>query len=160
MDVVGVEAEMWSCDPFAGVVRDGFLYGRGAIDDKGMLAANMVTMLQLKRHVDAGGTLSRDIVFVATADEEAGGEWGMAWLVKHHPGLLDADFALNEGGRTRIIPGGGKYLAVQTSEKISHVVEVSAQGKAGHAAIPLPDNAIFALGKALARLAEHEEPVL
>jgi Acetylornithine deacetylase/Succinyl-diaminopimelate desuccinylase and related deacylases len=160
MDVVGVEAEMWTCDPFAGVARDGFLYGRGAIDDKGMLAANVITMLQLKKHVDAGGSFSRDVVFVATADEEAGGECGMAWLVQHHPEVLDAEFALNEGGRTRIIPGGGKYLAVQTSEKISHVVELSVKGTAGHAAIPLPDNAIFALGRALALLADHREPVV
>jgi acetylornithine deacetylase/succinyl-diaminopimelate desuccinylase-like protein len=161
MDVVGVERKRWSVDPFAGEVRDGCLYGRGAIDDKGMLAANLMTMLLLKRTLStSGGTLSRDVVFLATSDEEAGGEWGMGWLVKHHPELLDAEFALNEGGRTRIIEGGKRYLAVQSAEKVSHVVTVSAHGSAGHAAIPLPDNAIFRLARALETLSRYVEPVM
>jgi acetylornithine deacetylase/succinyl-diaminopimelate desuccinylase-like protein len=161
MDVVGVERQRWSHDPFAGEVADGYLYGRGAIDDKGMLAANLMTMLVLKRMLAAtGDTLSRDIVFVATADEEAGGEWGMGWLVANHPELLDTEFALNEGGRTRIIEGGHIYLAVQSAEKISHVVTLTAQGSAGHAAIPLPDNAIFRLGRALEQLSRYVEPVV
>jgi acetylornithine deacetylase/succinyl-diaminopimelate desuccinylase-like protein len=161
MDVVGVERARWSMDPFAGEVRDGYLYGRGAIDDKGMLAANLMTMLLLKRTLLKGqSTLSRDVVFLATSDEEAGGEWGMGWLVKHHPEVLDAEFALNEGGRTRIVEGGQRYLAVQSAEKVSHVVTVTAHGSAGHAAVPLPDNAIFRLARALETLARYAEPVL
>ena len=160
MDVVGVERERWSCDPFEGVIRDGYLYGRGAIDDKGMLAANAMALILLNRAIRSEKRkLARDVVFVATADEEAGGEWGMGWIVKHHPELLDAEFALNEGGRTRIIAGGRRYLAIQSAEKISHVVTLTARGTAGHSAVPLPDNAIFALGRALARLADHAEPV-
>jgi len=161
MDVVGVEQARWTHEPFGGEIADGYLYGRGAIDDKGMLAANLMTMLLVKRMLVATGeTLSRDIVFVATADEEAGGEWGMGWLVANHPRLLDAEFALNEGGRTRIIEGGQTYLAVQSAEKISHVVTLTAQGSAGHAAIPLPDNAIFRLGRALEQLSRYVEPVM
>ena len=161
MDVVGVERQRWSVDPFAGEVRDGYLYGRGAIDDKGMLAANLMTMLLLKRALVMGrGTLSRDVVFLATSDEEAGGEWGMGWLVKNHPEVLDAEFALNEGGRTRIIEGGQRYLAVQSAEKVSHVVTVTAHGSAGHAAVPLPDNAIFRLARALETLSRYVEPVM
>ena len=161
MDVVGVERQHWSVDPFAGEIRDGYLYGRGAIDDKGMLAANLMTMLLLKRTLsESGGTLSRDVVFLATSDEEAGGEWGMGWLVKHHPEVLDAEFALNEGGRTRIIEGGQRYLAVQSAEKVSHVVTVTAHGSAGHAAIPLPDNAIFRLARALETLSRYVEPMM
>lgn len=160
MDVVGVEKEKWSCDPFGGVVRDGYVYGRGAIDDKGMLAANLMAMLLLKRSVvDAGQTLERDVVFVATSDEETGGAHGMQWLVEEHRDLLDAEFAINEGGRTRIIAGGKRYLAIQTAEKISHMVTVTVRGAAGHAAVPLADNAIFHLGRALARLGEYREPV-
>lgn len=160
MDVVGVEREGWSCDPFAGELRDGYVYGRGAIDDKGMLAANAMTMLLLRRKLLAEKReLSRDVVFIATADEEAGGELGMGWLAKNHAELLDAEFALNEGGRTRIIEGGRRYLAIQSAEKISHVVTVTAHGHAGHAAVPLPDNTIFALSRAMARLADHTEPV-
>ncbi|MDQ3673400.1 MAG: M20/M25/M40 family metallo-hydrolase [Gemmatimonadota bacterium] len=161
MDVVGVERASWSCDPFGGEIRDGYIYGRGAIDDKGMLAANLMTMLLLRRELkQSGARLSRDVVFVATSDEEAGGEWGMGWLVEHHPELLDAEFAVNEGGRTRIIEGGQTYLAVQCAEKISHVVTVTGHGSAGHAAIPLADNAIFRLARALERLSDYAEPVM
>ena len=160
MDVVGVEREKWSCDPFGGVVRDGYVYGRGAIDDKGMLAANFIAMLTLKREVvDKGIELSRDVVFLATADEETGGACGMRWLVENHRDLLDVEFAINEGGRTRIIEGGRRYLAIQTAEKISHMVTVTARGPAGHSAIPLEGNAIFLLGRALARLGDYREPV-
>ena len=160
MDVVGVEREKWSCDPFGGVVREDYVYGRGAIDDKGILAANLVAMLMLKRNVvDAGVELERDIVFLATADEETGGACGIKWLVDKHRDLLDVEFAINEGGRTRVIEGGRRYLAIQTAEKISHMVTVTARGPAGHSAIPLEGNAIFHLGRALARLADYREPV-
>ena len=160
MDVVGVEAEKWSCDPFGGLVRDGYLYGRGAIDDKGMLAVNVMTMLLVQRRlVSTGERLSRDVVFVATSDEEGGGEEGITWLVAKHRELLDAEFALNEGGRTRIVAGGNRYLAIQTAEKISHIVTLTARGPAGHASIPLDGNAIFRLGRALERLSRYSEPV-
>jgi len=160
MDVVGVEREHWSVDPFAAEVRDGYLYGRGAIDDKGMLAANLETMLLLKRHVvDAGGTLARDVIFVANSDEEAGGEWGMGWLIEHHPQLVRGEFALNEGGRTRIVGGRPLYVAVQNTEKVSHVVTVTARGPGGHASVPLAGNAVLRLGRALAAIGAHREPV-
>ncbi|MEJ7761044.1 MAG: M20/M25/M40 family metallo-hydrolase [Gemmatimonadaceae bacterium] len=160
MDVVGVERDKWDFDPFEGVVQDGYLYGRGAIDDKGMLAANLMTVLLLRRRIEHEGLkLERDVVFVTTADEETGGQDGMTWLVAHHPELLDAEFAINEGGRTRIIEGGTRYLAVQTSEKISHKVLLTARGPAGHAAIPLAGNAVFALARALEKLSRHQEPV-
>jgi acetylornithine deacetylase/succinyl-diaminopimelate desuccinylase-like protein len=160
MDVVAVEREKWSCDPFGGVVRDGYVYGRGAIDDKGMLSANLMAILLIKRNVvGRGAELDRDVVFVATSDEESGGEDGMRWLVENHREVLDAEFAINEGGRTRIIAGGKRYLAIQTAEKISHQVSVTARGPAGHAAIPLDGNAVFELGVALAKLREYREPV-
>ena len=160
MDVVGVEADKWTVDPFEGVVEGGYLYGRGAIDDKGMLAANLQTMLLLKRHVlDAGLPLERDVIFLATSDEETGGDWGLGWLIAHHPDLIHAEFAVNEGGRTRIVGGGRMYLAIQTSEKVSHVVRVTATGPDGHAAVPLAGNAVLRLGRALAAIGKHVEPV-
>ena len=160
MDVVGVEREHWSVDPFGGEVKDGYLYGRGAIDDKGMLAANLETMLLLQRQVVArGGTLSRDVVMVANSDEEAGGDFGMGWLIANHPELVRAEFALNEGGRTRIVRGAPLYVAVQNSEKVSHVVRVTAHGPGGHASVPLAGNAILRLGRALAAIGAHREPV-
>ena len=159
-DVVGVQRASWKHDPFGAEIEDGYLYGRGAIDDKGMLAANLMTMLLLKRQLAADGRkLSRDVVFIATCDEESGGEMGMGWLVEKHPEVLAAEYAINEGGRARIIEGGRCYLAVQAAEKISHVVTVTAHGSAGHAAIPLADNAIARLGRAIAQLSSHVEPL-
>ena len=132
MDVVGVERDKWSHDPFGGVVVDGYLYGRGAIDNKGMLAANIMAMLVINRDVLANKLkLGRDILFMATSDEEAGGADGLAWLVKNHRDLLDAEFAINEGGRTRVLPGGKRYFAIQIAEKVSHTVTVTARGPAG-----------------------------
>lgn len=161
MDVVGVERDQWSVDPFGGEVKDGYLYGRGAIDDKGMLAVNLETMLLLKRHViDAGGALSRDVIFVANSDEEAGGEFGMDWLVEHHRELIDAELVINEGGRTRIVHGKPLYVAVQNTEKVAHVVTVTARGPGGHAAIPLEGNALVRLGRALAAIGAHREPTV
>ena len=160
MDVVGVEPTHWSVDPFAAEIRDGFLYGRGAIDDKGMLAANLETMLLLKRHVvDAGGSLARDVVFVANSDEEAGGDYGMGWLIANHPELVRGEFALNEGGRTRIVGGRPLYVAVQNTEKVAHTVKVTAHGPGGHASVPLAGNAIYRLGRALAAIGAHREPL-
>jgi len=159
MDVVGVEPDKWSCDPFAGVIRDGYVYGRGAFDDKGMLAANMMTMLLIQRGLSDNKKLSRDVVFVATSDEEGGGEAGIKWLIANHPELLDAEFAINEGGRARIIAGGRRYFAIQTAEKISHLVTLTARGPAGHASIPRDENAILKLGRALERLSRYVEPL-
>src|ERR671912_88359 len=160
MDVVGVERDKWSVDPFAAEIKDGYLYGRGAIDDKGMLAANLETMLLLKRNViDKGGTLSRDVIFVANSDEEASGEWGMGWLIKNHPELIRAEFALNEGGRTRIVGGKPLYVAVQNTEKVPHGITIPPRGPGGHAAIPLAGNAAPRLGRALARISAYKEPV-
>jgi acetylornithine deacetylase/succinyl-diaminopimelate desuccinylase-like protein len=160
MDVVGVEREHWSVDPFLGDVRDGFLYGRGAIDDKGMLAANLMTMLLLKRGIDAKEiTLHRDVIFAATADEEMAGEWGMHWLIANEPEAIRAELALNEGGRTRIVGGKPLYLAVQTAEKVAHVVRLTAHGPGGHASIPLKENAVARLGRAIAAIHATPFPV-
>ena len=160
MDVVGVERTHWTVDPFAAEIKGDYLYGRGAIDDKGMLAANLETMLLLKRNViDKGGTLSRDVIFVANSDEEQSGEWGMGWLIANHPELIRAEFALNEGGRVRIVGGKQLYVAVQNTEKVSHVVTVTAHGPGGHASVPLAGNAVLRLGRALAKLSDYREPV-
>ncbi|MBA3672941.1 MAG: M20/M25/M40 family metallo-hydrolase [Gemmatimonadaceae bacterium] len=160
MDVVGVERAKWSVDPFAAEIKDDYLYGRGAIDDKGMLAANLETMLLIKRNIiDKGGVLSRDVIFVANSDEEQSGEWGMGWLIKNHPELIRAEFALNEGGRTRIVGGKRLYVAVQNTEKVPHNLTVTARGPGGHASIPLAGNAILRLGRALAAISAHREPL-
>lgn len=160
MDVVGVEREHWTVDPFAAEVRDGYVYGRGAIDDKGMLATNMMAMLLARRTlVDAGLRLGRDVVLVASADEETGSRWGLEWLMAEHPELLEAEYALNEGGRIRVVDGRPLYAAVQTAEKVPHLLKVTATGTSGHASVPLADNAIDRLARALATIGAHREPL-
>src|SRR5688572_14841647 len=161
MDVVGVERSRWSTNPFGGEILDGFLYGRGAIDDKGMLAVNLQTMLLLNEHVvRAGGTLDRDVIFLATSDEEAGGEFGIDWVLAHHPEMIDAEFALNEGGRLRESGGKVSYAAVQCGEKVANVLRLTASGTPGHASIPIPGNAVVRLARAVAAAADHRDPVV
>ncbi len=160
MDVVGVEKEKWTMQPFGGEILDGQIYGRGAIDDKGMLAANLQTMLLVRRAIDAGAPPpSRDIVFLATSDEETGGIFGIDWVLEHRRELIDAEFALNEGGRIRIVDGETLYCAVQCAEKVPHNVIVTARGPGGHAAIPLEGNVIARLARAIAVVAQHVEPL-
>lgn len=155
-DVVDVEADKWTTDPFAGTIQDGYVYGRGAIDDKGMLAANLVAMLLLQRdRVEGAEPFARDIIFLATPDEEAGGEYGMHWLVKNRPDVLQAEYAVNEGGRVRIGLDGTRTLLLQTAEKVSHIVTFTARGHAGHAGVPRADNSILRIGRALARISEY-----
>lgn len=160
MDVVGVEREKWSVDPFGGEVRDGFVYGRGAIDDKGMLAANLAAFLLLKRRVvDHGIPLERDVIFMATSDEETGGEWGMPWVIANHPEFVDAEFAFNEGGRIRMLEGRPAYAAIQTAEKVSTILRLRATGPGGHAAIPLAGNAVVRLARALTAITASKMPL-
>lgn len=161
MDVVGVERERWTTNPFGGEILDGFLYGRGAIDDKGMLAVNLQTMLLLNEHVvRKGGTLDRDVVFLATSDEESGGDFGIDWVIANHPAILEAEFALNEGGRLRRVENSLAYAAIQCGEKIANVLRLTATGSPGHASIPIPDNAVVRLARAVAAAAAHREPVV
>jgi acetylornithine deacetylase/succinyl-diaminopimelate desuccinylase-like protein len=151
MDVVGVEKDKWSTPPFEATVRDGYVYGRGAIDDKGMLAASVAAMRQLAGMRDR---LDRDVILLGTAAEE-GGDQGIERVIAEHFDLVkDAEFALNEGGRVRVRDGRIYTINVQTTEKLSYVVDVTATGTSGHGSVPLPDNAIAALGRALARVQE------
>ncbi len=160
MDVVGVEAEKWSVPPFGAEVHDGYVYGRGAIDDKGMLACLLHTMVLVRRAVAAGGPRPRrDLVLLATADEEAGGTFGIDWVMANRRTLVEAEFALNEGGRVRVLDGVPRYAAVQCAEKVPHNVIVTARGPGGHASVPHAGNAIARLAAALARIGTHVEPL-
>ena len=156
LDVVGVEKEMWSVDPFGGVIKGGILYGRGALDDKSMCAAEAAVMLLLKRN---NIKLSRDVIFLAESDEESSGEHGMVWLVDHHLAKINAEFAINEGGRIVKKHGEVQYVGVQNTEKQYYDIKLTAEGTAGHASIPKPDNAIYRLARALERLSHYTAPV-
>ena len=154
-DVVGVDPTKWQTPPFQATLRDGYLYGRGTIDDKGMLAASMTALLRLAKGRDS---LDRDIVLLATAGEEGGSE-GVKWMVEREfDDLKDVEFALNEGGRIRAENGTISFVNIQTTEKIPYNVLATATGPSGHASIPLPDNALAALARSAARIHEWKAP--
>jgi acetylornithine deacetylase/succinyl-diaminopimelate desuccinylase-like protein len=156
LDVVGVDKRKWTADPFAATIKDGYLYGRGAIDDKGMLAANLAVFVALKR---AGGHLSRDVIFLAEGDEEAGGELGMKVAVEKYWDKIAAGFAINEGGHAVLKNGKVQYIAVQASEKVSYAVDVIATGTSGHGSMPRKDNAVVHLAAAIEKIGNYEAPV-
>ncbi|MFZ0736774.1 MAG: M20/M25/M40 family metallo-hydrolase [Candidatus Acidiferrales bacterium] len=156
MDVVGVDKSKWSVDPFGGIIKDGYLYGRGAIDDKGMLAANMATIVALKR---GAVRLNRDVIFLAEGDEEAGGPTGMKFAVEKHWDKIAAGSALNEGGYVVSKDGKIQYIGIQASEKVSVNVEVVATGTSGHGSIPRPDNAVVHLAAAIEKIGAYQAPV-
>lgn len=155
-DVVGVERDKWTVDPFAGVIKDGFVFGRGAIDFKGGLAVFARAALMLaERKV----SLARDVIFLAEADEE-GGKYNTSWLAESHWPKIDCEFALNEGGWIIKAPDGKvQYVSISTADKSSIAVIVSAKGTSTHSSMPRPDNAIFALARALTKLAAFEPDV-
>ncbi len=156
MDVVGADLAKWQSPPFEPTVRDGYLYGRGAIDDKGMLAASMTATVGLAKQRDA---LDRDIILLATAAEENGGE-GIRWILEHEFSRIEgAEFALNEGGRIRAESGRIPLVNIQTIEKIHYNILVTASGPSGHASIPLPDNALATLARAVVKVHEWKTPV-
>jgi acetylornithine deacetylase/succinyl-diaminopimelate desuccinylase-like protein len=156
MDVVGVDRSRWTVDPFGAVMKDGYLYGRGAVDDKGMLAANLAAFISLKR---SNARLNRDVIFLATCDEEAFGDASIKTLIARNWDKFAAGFAINEGGV--VIAKGGKvqYTAVQASEKVTYNVDVVARGTSGHASIPLKDNAVVHLAAAIEKIAGYSAPV-
>lgn len=150
LDVVGTQDERWSTRPLVPTIRDGVLYGRGVIDDKGPLAATLAALLQL--HAQRA-TLERDVLYLATAAEEGGPEVGIDRVLSDHRALLlDAELALNEGGRVRVEGGRVKSVNIQTTEKLYHEVRATAKGPSGHGSVPLPDNALAALARAVARV--------
>jgi len=156
LDVVGVEKEKWKYDPFGAAIDDGFLYGRGAIDDKGMGALFAELVLLIARNKIP---LKRDILYVACADEEAGGKQGVCWLLENHRDKIAAEAAINEGGRVKLNNGKVQYVAIQNAEKVPYHIHLRVKGTPGHASIPLPDNAIFRLAKALAKIEEYKTPL-
>jgi acetylornithine deacetylase/succinyl-diaminopimelate desuccinylase-like protein len=152
-DVVGVEREKWSMDPFAGIIRDGYVFGRGAIDFKGGLAVfAQAAMLLAKNKVP----LARDVIFLSEADEE-GGKYNTSWLAQSHWDKIACEFSLNEGGWIiKNANGKVRYVSISTADKVGVSLVLRASGKSTHSSMPLPDNAIFTLAKALAKLADYE----
>jgi acetylornithine deacetylase/succinyl-diaminopimelate desuccinylase-like protein len=156
MDVVGVDKSKWTVDPFGAVIKEGYMYGRGSIDDKGMLAANLAAFIALKR---SNARVNRDVIFLATADEEQGGEASIRILIAKYWDKFAAGFALNEGGRVILKNGKVQYVAVQASEKVPVDVAVIARGPSGHASTPTKDNAVVHLAAAVAKIGGYTASV-
>ncbi len=159
MDVVLASPEYWKVDPFAGVTQDGYVWGRGALDMKGEAVAQLMTLLILQR---AGVPLKRDIIFLATSDEEIGAGVGAGWFVEHHPDLVrDAEFLINEGGTIRTDASGRiEYYGVGTTEKSPFWLDVTAKGTPGHGSRPTPDNPVHRLVRALSRIVSYQTPLV
>lgn len=157
-DVVPHSKEFWSVDAFSAAIKDGFIYGRGAMDMKSLGMAQFVTMLTLKR---AKVPLKRDVIFLATADEEAGGLNGAGWFAKNHPELIKgAEFLFNEGGNN-IVDSSGKVLSVGVgpSEKTPAWLRLTATGEPGHGSTPRANSSVNRLLRALNRLLDYTPPI-
>ncbi len=157
MDVVPANPKQWQVPPFSGEVKDGDIWGRGAIDDKGPGVIEMMAMLAIKR---AGILLNRDVIFIATGDEEEGGRNGAGWLVAHEKQVFaDAGYLLNEGGGIEETPGHHRFYAVSLAEKTPMWIRLTAQGPSGHAAVPPDATAVTHLTVALSKLITYRPPL-
>jgi acetylornithine deacetylase/succinyl-diaminopimelate desuccinylase-like protein len=156
LDVVEAKREDWSFDPFTFLEKDGYFYGRGTSDDKAMAAQFVANVIRLK---EERFTPDRDLILALTADEEGGEFNGVDWLVKNHRDLIDAEFAINEGGGGTIRKG--KYVTneIQASEKVFQDFQLEVTNSGGHSSLPVKDNAIYHLSGGLARLAAFDFPV-
>ena len=158
MDVVPANPKEWQVPPFSGTVKNGEIWGRGSIDDKGPGVIELMAMLAIKR---AGILLNRDVLFVATGDEEEGGKNGAGWFVDHQANVFsDAGFLLNEGGGIRALSDGKrKAYVVSVTEKTPLWLRLTATGPAGHASDPPAETAVTRLVRALAKLSEYKTPI-
>ena len=163
-DVVPVDPKAWDVDPFGGIIKDGFIWGRGAYDMKGIGIQQLTALILLKQ---TGTVPARDIVMLTTADEENNGTYGIRWMIAHHFSEIDAEYVLDEGGLvTRETLAPGKLVfGVAVGEKQVEQLRLRAKGTAGHGSQPIPDNAnlilVAAIEKALALpAAERENPLV
>ena len=154
MDVVPVEKDRWTVDPFGGVIQNGYLYGRGALDDKSMGILEMMTLLILKRE---SIPLERDILFFAAADEETGGRGGIEWAMGNIPSLTEAEYAFNEGGYIILNEAGlADRYEISNGQKVLFQLRLKAEGTSGHASMPHSDNPNVKLIHALDALTKWE----
>jgi len=158
IDVVEARKEDWSSDldPFVFSERDGFFYGRGTTDDKSMAAIWIATLIRYKQE---GFVPARDLIVALTADEEGGDSNGVSWLLANHRGLIDAEYALNEGGGGELKRGKAIANKVQAAEKVYYSVSLEVRNPGGHSSLPRKDNAIYRLAAGLTRLAAFDFPV-
>ncbi len=139
-DTVLADESEWEVDPWSGELRDGEIWGRGALDMKGQVAANAVAIASLARE---GFEPSGDLIFAATADEEVGDDFGASWLCREHPDAIRADYCINEGAGDRVQFGDRAFYLCSTAEKMSSPFRITVRGRSGHASMPsIADNAL------------------
>lgn len=157
LDVVAANKTEWSVDPFGGVVKDKFVWGRGALDMKSMTAMEVMVVKLLKRN---GAKLKGDVILAATADEEKGGEMGAGWLVQNHPDRVQAEHVINEGGGTAVPSNGKNLFTIQTAEKGIYWFKIKAKGTPGHGSVPgAADNSIMRMSQVVATLGNHRSKI-
>ncbi|MDH3408746.1 MAG: M20/M25/M40 family metallo-hydrolase [Gammaproteobacteria bacterium] len=147
-DVVGVQTEQWNEEPFGGLRKDGWVYGRGSLDDKDNVTAGLMLMLLLERN---DVELDRDIIFLAEAGEEGTPDVGINFMVEHHWDAIAAEYCLAEGGGGVSEDGRVNVFSVQTTEKMIRRATLVARGTAGHGSVPRVDNAVALLARAVAK---------
>jgi acetylornithine deacetylase/succinyl-diaminopimelate desuccinylase-like protein len=158
-DTVVAEAGEWSVDPWSGELRDEQVWGRGALDMKGQVAASAVAIASLARE---GFRPSGDLVFMATADEEVGEDLGLSWLCREHPELVRVEYAINEGAGERLVVAGRPLYLCAVAERLSSPFRVTVKGRSGHGSMPsIADNALLKMAPLIERLAAYRpEPRL
>jgi len=156
-DVVGVQREKWPLDPFGAIIKDGYVWGRGTVDDKPILAANLMVMLLLKRRA---APLDRDIIFLAESGEEADTTGvGINFMVDKHWDEIDAEFSLTEGGGATLEGGRVTSVNISTAEKLPARVRLVVNGTSGHGSVPRLDNALIHLGGAVEKVGKWQTPM-
>ncbi len=156
LDVVEADPEKWTHPPFSGIVKDGCLWGRGAIDMKNHCAMSVAILTRLAREK---AMPERDLIFAGVADEEAGCRMGSLWLCSEHEELVKAEYALGEGGGFNIHLAGKEFFTIQVAEKGVCWVKARTQGEPGHGSMPRPDSAVVKLAEAIARLGKQGLPM-
>jgi len=154
LDVVPVEAERWSVKPFAAEMSGGYVWGRGTLDIKNLVAMELMALVLAKRN---GLKLKRDVILAATADEEAGGTYGARWLIDNHFDEISAEYAINEGG-FGVVEDGKKFFLCQTAEKGICWIKATIKGEGGHGSIPTARNPVVQMGLAISRIGQHAFP--
>jgi acetylornithine deacetylase/succinyl-diaminopimelate desuccinylase-like protein len=156
-DVVGVQRDKWPVDPFGGILRDGYVWGRGTTDDKDNLTANLMTFLLIKR---SGEALERDLIFLAESGEEADPTGvGIRFMVERHFDDIDAEFAVAEGNGATIEDGRVRTVQISTTEKVPRRIRLIATGTSGHGSVPRLDNAVTHLASAVDKVGRWETPM-
>jgi acetylornithine deacetylase/succinyl-diaminopimelate desuccinylase-like protein len=156
LDVVGVQKEKWTVDPFAALRKDGYVYGRGTIDDKDKVTSALTVLLLMKRmHIP----LDRDVIFLAEAGEEGGAQVGIGFMVNQHWSEIESEYSITEGGSMTARDGKVRTVEIATTEKVGRGVRLVAHGQSGHGSRPRLDNPLIHLSKAVAKVSDNQPPM-